>query len=190
MRQSSNAVVCIESSETVKWRASKEEQRGIVCFLSVEVGGTDIHRRMSQVYGEHCMSFARVKAWHKRFREGRVSLADDARSGTPHCITDHIVQLVDGLIIQDRRVKVKTVPAKVRLNVGCVHIIMMERLNWHKVCTQWVPHSLQPQQEACRMAHCSAVPGKGMSSWHEWWLEMSLGVISSNQEHRHFQTTI
>ena len=28
---------------------------------------------------------------------------------------------------------------------------------------------------------CSAMPGKGMSSWHEWWLEMSLGVITSNQ---------
>ena len=28
---------------------------------------------------------------------------------------------------------------------------------------------------------CSAIPGKGMSSWHEWWLEMSLGVITSNR---------
>ena len=25
------------------------------------------------------------------------------------------------------------------------------------------------------------MPGKGMSSWHEWWLEMSLGVITLNQ---------
>ena len=31
---------------------------------------------------------------------------------------------------------------------------MKERLNLHQVCAQWVPHSLQPQQEACRMAHC------------------------------------
>ena len=28
---------------------------------------------------------------------------------------------------------------------------------------------------------CSAMPGKGMSFWHEWWLEMSIGVITSNQ---------
>ena len=28
---------------------------------------------------------------------------------------------------------------------------------------------------------CSAMPGKGMSSWHEWWLEMSLDVITSKQ---------
>ena len=107
---------------------------------------------MSEVYGEHCMSLARVKAWHKHFREGQVSLADDAWPGTPHRIIDDIVQLVDGLVTQDCRVTVKVF--EVGLNVGSVHTIMTERLNWHKVCTQWVPHSLQPQQEACRMAHC------------------------------------
>ena len=47
------------------------------------------------------MSLERVMAWHKHFREGRVSLADDAQSRTPHCITDDIVQLVDGLVTQD-----------------------------------------------------------------------------------------
>ena len=77
------------------------------------------------------MSLARVKAWHKHFRDGWVLLADDAWSGTPHRITDDIIQLV-----------------------GSVHIIMMERLNWHKVCTQWMPHTHEPQQEACQMAHC------------------------------------
>ena len=53
---------------------------------------------MSQVYGEHCMAVASVKVWNKRFREGRVLLADDARSETPHHITNDIVQLVDGLV--------------------------------------------------------------------------------------------
>ena len=93
--------------------ASKEE-RAIVRILTAEgVGGTDIHRRMSQVYSEHSMSLARAKAWHKRFREGRVSLVDDAQSGTPHCITDKIVQLVDELVTQDRRVTGKGVAVKV-----------------------------------------------------------------------------
>ena len=79
---------------------------------------------MSKVYGEHCMSLARVKAW--RFREGRVSLADDALSGTPHRITEDIVQLVDGLVTQDRRVTVKVVAAEVGLSVKSVHTIMTE----------------------------------------------------------------
>ena len=101
--------------------ACKEEQRGVVRFLTAEgVGGMDIHRRMSQVCGEHCMSLARVKAWHKRFREGWVSLSNDAWSGTPHRITNDIVQLVDGLIIQDRRVTVKAIATEVGLRIGSV----------------------------------------------------------------------
>ena len=95
------------------------------------------------------MSLARVKAWHKRFKEGWVSLADNAWSGTPHSITDDIVQLDDGLVIQDRQVTLKAVTAEVRLSVGSVHTIMMERQNWCKVCAQWVPYSLQSQEEAC-----------------------------------------
>ena len=48
----------------------------------------------------------------------------------------------------------KAVAAEVGLSIGSVHTIVTERLNWRKVSAQWVPHSLQPQQEACRMAHC------------------------------------
>ena len=86
------------------------------------------------------MSLARVKEWHKHFREGWVSLADDALSGTPHRITDDIVQLADGLVTQDRRVTVKAIATEVGLSIGSVHTIMTERLNWCKVCAQWVPH--------------------------------------------------
>jgi hypothetical protein len=51
--------------------AGKEEQRNVVRFLTAEGVG----------YGEHSMSRSRVLAWHKRFREGRVSLQDNARPG-------------------------------------------------------------------------------------------------------------
>ena len=58
-----------------------------------------------------------------------MSLADDAQSGTPHRITDDFIQLV-GLVTQDRQVTVKAVATE----VGSVHTIMTEKLNWHKVC--------------------------------------------------------
>lgn len=70
------------------------------------------------------MSLARVKSWHKRFREGRVSLVYDALPGTPKRITDDIIQLIDGLVMQDCQVTVKAVAAEVGLSVGSVHIIM------------------------------------------------------------------
>lgn len=101
------------------------------------------------------MSFARIKAWHKHFREGWVPLAmmHAARSGAPKRITDDIVQFIDGLLMQDRRVTVKALAAEFGLSVWKVQTVMTERLNLRKMCAQSVPHSLQPQQEACRMAH-------------------------------------
>ena len=72
------------------------------------------------------MSLAGAKGWDKRFREGRESLADDARSGTQCRITNDIVQLVDELVTQDRRVAVKAIAGEVGLSVGSVHTIMIE----------------------------------------------------------------
>ena len=60
----------------------------------------------------------------------------------------------------------------------------MERLNWHKVCAQYgAPQSSTRKHVEWPTVFiiCSAMSGKGMSFWHEWWLEMSLGVITSNQ---------
>ena len=128
------------------------------------------------------MSLARVKAWYKHFREGRVSLADDAWSKTPHHITDDIVQLVNGLVTQDHQVTVKAVAAEVGLSIRSVHTIMAERLNWCKVCAQWVLHNRKHVEWPTVLIICSAMPGKGMSFWHEWWLEMSFGIITSNQK--------
>lgn len=71
-------------------------------MIAEEEKGMDIHRRMPQVYNEHCMFLAMIEAWHKRFREERVSLADNLRSGTQKRITDDKVQLVDELFMQDR----------------------------------------------------------------------------------------
>jgi transposase len=52
--------------------APKEEQRGVARFLTAEgVSQQEIIRRMTAVYGEHCISLATVKRWRKRLRERR-----------------------------------------------------------------------------------------------------------------------
>ena len=62
----------------LEMEASKEEKRGVVRFLVAEGAGTrTIHRRMSAVYGEHCMSLTSVHEWQKRFRERRTPLQED-----------------------------------------------------------------------------------------------------------------
>jgi hypothetical protein len=69
------------------------------------VGGREIHHRMSVVYGEHSMSRSHVLAWHKRFREGRVSLQDDAHPGQAHrVITPDVIAALDGHIWANQRI--------------------------------------------------------------------------------------
>ncbi|KAJ4444770.1 hypothetical protein ANN_06567 [Periplaneta americana] len=98
-------------------KAGKEEQRDVVRFLTTEeVGGLEIHHCMSAVYGEHSMSCFRVLEWHKRFREGHVSLQDNARPGQAHCaITPAVIAEVDSLIQGNRRITVEELRHLVRI---------------------------------------------------------------------------
>ena len=55
-----------------------------------------------------------------------MSLAVDARSGISHRITDDIVQLVDGLVTQERRVIEKAIAAEVGMSIRSVHTIILK----------------------------------------------------------------
>ena len=44
------------------------------------------------------------------------------------------------------------------------------------VCPTVFNHNRKHVKWPTLLIICSAMPGKGMSSWHEWWMEMSLGV--------------
>ena len=84
----------------LEMETNKTEQRGVVRFLVAEGAGTcEIHRRMSAVYGEHCMSLTSAHEWQKRFCEGRTSLQDDSRPGWVHqAITPDVTARIDDLI--------------------------------------------------------------------------------------------
>ena len=80
------SVKCVRPALEMEPR--KEEQRGVVRFLVAEGAGTrEIHRRMSAVYGERCMSLTSVHEWQKRFREGGTSRPGQAhRAITPDAL--------------------------------------------------------------------------------------------------------
>ena len=65
---------------------------------------------------------------------------------------------------------------EIGLSVGSVHTIMTERLNWRKVCPTVFNHNRKHVEWPTVLIICRGMPGKGMNSWHEWCLEMSLGV--------------
>ena len=68
-------------------------------------GTREIHRRMSAVYGEDCMSLTSVHEYQKRFLEGRTSQENDWGPGQAHrAITPDVIARIDGLIQENQRI--------------------------------------------------------------------------------------
>ncbi|GFY75062.1 hypothetical protein TNIN_177541 [Trichonephila inaurata madagascariensis] len=84
-----------------------------MCFPTQEIS-----RRMTAMYGEHCILLATVKRWSKLFREGRKSFKDDPRTGQSHpAITpDTIVQVYE-LIRQERWTSIVELEERVNISV-------------------------------------------------------------------------
>jgi len=62
----------------------KIEQRVNIKFLvKLKKTAAESFRVLCEVYGEECLSRARVFEWHKRFCSGREDVEDDDRSGRP-----------------------------------------------------------------------------------------------------------
>jgi transposase len=81
-----------------------EEQQTVVHFPWAEgVKSVEIHRQMLAQYGAHTMHQRKMYEWIERFKEGRISVTDESRSGRPatSCMDQHI-QRVDVLIRKDQ----------------------------------------------------------------------------------------
>ena len=60
------------------------EQRISIKFcVKLNKSASETHHLLKEAYGDEVMSRARVFDWHKRFKEGREDIRDDARSGRP-----------------------------------------------------------------------------------------------------------
>jgi transposase len=65
---------------------------------------TEIHNALHEVCGDSVVDPSTVSRWASRFREGRVSIQDDPRSGRPVKATDDTsVFIVSTLLEEDRR---------------------------------------------------------------------------------------
>lgn len=134
----------------------KLEQRSVIRFLALEgEKASKILERMNAVYGASCMSKSRVYEWFQRFKDGRQSLGDDEHPGRPVSATDQsMVDHVEQLVLDDRRVTVEEVSDTIGISVGSVHMIIRKKLKMRKVCAHWVPKQLQPDQKARRLEVC------------------------------------
>jgi len=84
-----------------------------------------------------------VKKWFTEFRCGRTSTSEAERSGRPkEVVTPEIVDKIHGMILNDRRMKVREVAEAVGISTERVHHVLHEYLDMKKVSARWVPRLL------------------------------------------------
>jgi [histone H3]-lysine36 N-dimethyltransferase SETMAR len=134
--------------------STREEQRSVIRFLWAKGSKpTLIHKQMSEVYGDTCLSLRHVYIWCKKFADGRQNVIDESRSGRPRTsCSDENVAAVDAIIQNDRRQTVRDIAKECEISIGTAYDIIHDRLNYRKVSARWVPKQLTKDQEGIRMA--------------------------------------
>src|ERR1700729_162240 len=132
---------------------SKVNQRAVIQFLSFEgCHPVDIHRRMQTAYGDKCLSKTTVTNWARMFREGRELTTDLPRPGQKHIVaTEEAMALIDTAILTDRRRSTRSLAEEFHVSIGTVHMVVRSKLNYRKMCSQWVPRMLTDQHKEERM---------------------------------------
>ncbi|XP_033218081.1 uncharacterized protein LOC117173550 [Belonocnema kinseyi] len=99
--------------------------------------------RLDKYYGNCTPSISMVKKWFTEFRCDCTSTSDAERSGrSKEVITPEIVDKIHGMMLDDRRVKVREVAEAVGISTDRVHHILHEYLNMKKLSAGWVPRLL------------------------------------------------
>ncbi|KAL4098871.1 hypothetical protein QTP88_023389 [Uroleucon formosanum] len=114
---------------------TKEEVRTVIRFFNFQnISPTEIHRKITEVYGPQVMSRKSVLVWCTKFNSGRESVEDEARSGRPiSTSTAETIDAVEKLLRSDRRLKIREMVTQLDLPKTTVHEIVHEKLNFRKV---------------------------------------------------------
>lgn len=111
-----------------------EQRMSIKYCVKLNKSASETHYLLKEAYGNEVMSRARVFDWHKRFKEGREDVRDDARSGRPVTHrTDENIQKVKDLVYSNRQLTVRMMAEKLNLDKETVRLILKENLNMRKV---------------------------------------------------------
>ncbi|CAF3544865.1 unnamed protein product [Rotaria sp. Silwood1] len=134
----------------------KFEHRSIIKFLVLEgQSPSNIHERMTAIYGDSAPSRTMVFEWVPRFKNGQLNIEESPRSWRPISTTDEkTIKVVENLVIEDRRITIQEIAEILSISSGTVHGILHDHLHMTKVCSTWVPHSLTPLQRHERVEAC------------------------------------
>ena len=136
--------------------SSKVEYRAVIRYLYLKgKTGKEIYR---DVYGSSAPFYAQVKFWVGEFKCGRMSLEDEARSGSPLDATDkEMCKKVRDLVYSDRRIQMEEIAQAFSISHCSVSTILHDHLGMRKLTACWVAKSLSGERMAIRASVCSTL---------------------------------
>jgi len=110
-------------------------------------------RRINEVFGEDSCSYECAKKWFQQFKNGRINLEDEPRSGRPLAdIDDDILKAIQN--------NPRATLEELSLDISCSLPTIwnhLKRLGFTKKMDQIVPHDLSDFQRKQRVAICSSL---------------------------------
>lgn len=110
-----------------------------------------IKAELNEVHGNSAPALKTIYFWINEFKCGRICTEDEARSGRPVEVTTlDIVEKIHGMVMENRRMKVREIAEAVGISTERVHNILHEKLHVKKLCARWVPRLLTLDQKRMR----------------------------------------
>lgn len=139
--------------------SSDLEVRSVIRFLYLEKNAPiQIHHRLQAVYGPNCISVQHVRKWCRYYKEGREDLSDRVRSGRPKVINEALLARIDEKVRSDRRQTLDDLANEfTEVSRATLHRIIVEHLQYRKICARWVPKMLTEDNKTQRMLTSSQI---------------------------------
>jgi len=143
----------------------------------------EIHAILRETLGEHAPSYATVKNWMAQFKRGDFSTCDAPRPGLHKTVTTpKIIDQIHELILEDRRISVKSTAEQLGTSRERVGSIIQQDLGMRKLSAKWVPKYLNADQKRQRfqsseqlLEYFGAIQ---MISCRDWWPWTKPGYIT------------
>ncbi len=126
--------------------------------MAKNTSAVEIHRQLTEVHGSDVMSIQMVRKWCREFRVGRYEVLDESYTARPKVVMDESINTIRVLLDEDRHLTLRELETIMNDDLGhllsqmSISHIVTAKLGFCKVCTQWVPHQLSPEQRTNRMA--------------------------------------
>ena len=94
---------------------------------------------LKKVYGDDCLSRARVHEWFTRFRDGRENINDDEHTDRPKSvITENSIEIVREFIKNEPKSSLKFMESELNISETSIYRILTDHLGLRKVCARFV----------------------------------------------------